>query len=212
LEEIDFCDRTQWQLLISQKLKQFHINGFDEIVFDTFTRIFGTTLAPARFAFGDISARIHELEFTFPINLRAPRELEELFQKNDLPKTIGRLEFFPAKGFMKGFVDLVFEYGGKFYFADWKSNWLGPEASFYSRENLARTMVENFYTVQLSIYGLALHRYLLRRLPAYDYETHFGGAFYIFLRGNENESRGVFHSRPSHTAVEKLDRIFHGDI
>jgi exodeoxyribonuclease V beta subunit len=73
-------------------------------------------------------------------------------------------------------------------------------------------MVENFYTVQLSIYALALHRYLARRLSAYDYETHFGGAFYIFLRGNKNESRGVFHSRPSHTTVEKLDRIFHGDI
>src|SRR5438874_4512750 len=108
LEEIDFCDRTQWQLLISQKLKQFHINGFDETVFDAFTRIFGTTLAPASFALGDISARIHELEFTFPINLRGPRQLEELFQKNDLPKTIGRLEFFPTKGFMKGFIDLVF--------------------------------------------------------------------------------------------------------
>jgi exodeoxyribonuclease V beta subunit len=212
LEEIDFCDRTQWQLLISQKLKQFHINGFDEIVFDAFTRIFGTTLAPASFALGDISARIHELEFTFPINLRAPRQLQELFQKNDLPKTIGRLEFFPAKGFMKGFVDLVFEYDKKFYFADWKSNWLGPDASFYSRENLARTMVENFYTVQLTIYALALHRYLACRLSAYDYETHFGGAFYIFLRGNENESRGVFHSRPSHATVEKLDRIFHGNI
>jgi exodeoxyribonuclease V beta subunit len=212
LEEIDFCDRTQWQLLISQKLKQFHINDFDEIVFDTFTRIFATPLAPASFALGDISARIHELEFTFPIDLGAPRQLKELFQKNDLPKTIGRLEFFPAKGFMKGFVDLVFKYGEKFYFADWKSNWLGPDLSFYSRENLARTMVENFYTVQLSIYALALHRYLARRLPGYDYETHFGGAFYVFLRGNENESRGVFHLRPSRTTVEKLDRMFHGDI
>jgi len=181
-------------------------------VFDAFTRIFATPLAPTSFALRDISARIHELEFTFPIDLRAPRQLKELFEKKDIPKTIGRLEFFPAKGFMKGFVDLVFECGGKFYFVDWKSNWLGSEASFYSREDLARTMVENFYTVQLSIYALALHRYLALRLPAYDYETHFGGAFYVFLRGNENESGGVFHSRPRWTTVEKLDRIFHGDI
>ena len=212
LEEIDFCDRSQWQRLISRKLMQFHINGFDEIVFDAFARIFATPLAPASFALLDISARIHELEFTFPIDLRAPRQLKELFEKNDIPKTIGRLELFPAKGFMKGFVDLVFECGGKFYFVDWKSNWLGPETSSYSRENMARIMVENFYTVQLSIYALALHRYLALRLPAYDYEMHFGGAFYVFLRGNENESRGVFHSRPSRTTVEKLDRIFHGDI
>ena len=212
MEEIDFSDRTQWQFLISQKLKQFHINGFDEIVFDAFTSMFGMTLAPASFSLRDISARIHELEFTFPINLRGARQLEELFEKSDLPKTIGRLEFFPAKGFMKGFIDLVFEYGGKFYFLDWKSNWLGPDASFYSREKLARTMVENFYAVQLSIYGLALHRYLTGRLPAYDYETHFGGAFYIFLRGNENETRGVYHSRPSYMTVKKLDRIFHGNI
>jgi exodeoxyribonuclease V beta subunit len=112
---------------------------------------------------------------------------------------------------MKGFVDLVFEHGGKFYFADWKSNWLGPDASIYTRENLARVMAENFYTLQLSIYAVALHRYLARRLPDYEYEKNFGGAFYIFLRGNKNESRGIFHSRPRQATIEKLDYIFHGN-
>ncbi|MEY2492971.1 MAG: exodeoxyribonuclease beta subunit, partial [Verrucomicrobiota bacterium] len=211
LEELDFSDRAQWQPLISEKLKQFHISGFDEVVFDTIASVLGTPLAPASFALKEVSKRIPELEFTFPINLLTPRQLQEFFRKDDFPKTIGRLEFFPASGFMKGFVDLVFEHGGKFYFADWKSNWLGPDASIYTRENLARVMAENFYTLQLSIYAVALHRYLVRRLPDYEYEKNFGGAFYIFLRGNENESRGIFHLRPRQATIEKLDYIFHGN-
>jgi exodeoxyribonuclease V beta subunit len=211
LEELDFCDPTQWPSLISAKLKQFHISGFDEVVFGTVARLLETPLAPAGFGLREVSMRVPELEFTFPINVLKWRQLQELFEESDFPKTIGRLEFFPVSGFMKGFVDLVFEHGGKFYFADWKSNWLGPDASFYTRQNLDRAMVENFYTLQLSIYALALHRYLGRRLPAYNYEKNFGGAFYIFLRGNDGESRGIFHSRPRQATIEKLDRIFHGN-
>lgn len=212
LEELDFSDRSQWQSLISEKLKQFQIGGFDEIVLGTIARVLGMPLAPGSFGLTDVSARIPELEFTFPINDVTPRQLQELFEEIDFPKTIGRLEFFPSSGFMKGFVDLVFERDGKFYFADWKSNWLGPDASFYTSENLGRAMAENFYTLQLSIYALALHRYLGRRLPDYDYEKNFGGAFYIFLRGTENESGGIFHSQPGRTTIERLDRIFHGAI
>ena len=44
-------------------------------------------------------------------------------------------------------------------------------------------MQRNFYTLQLCIYSVALHRYLRLRKPGYDFDQHFGGAFYIFLRG-----------------------------
>ena len=209
LEEIDFSDRAEWPFLISQRLKQFHIDGFDEVVFDTIARIQQTPLGPGTFTLAQASAPLHELEFTFPINLTTPEQLQELFETS-FPKAIGDLKFFPAKGYMKGFVDLVFEYRGKFYFADWKSNWLGPDASFYTSENLTQAMADNFYLLQLSIYALALHRYLARRLMTYDYEKNFGGAFYIFLRGNESESRGIYYERPSLAIMEKLDWILHG--
>ena len=29
---------------------------------------------------------------------------------------------------MRGFIDLVFEHGGRFYLADYKSNWIGEHS------------------------------------------------------------------------------------
>ena len=46
-------------------------------------------------------------------------------------------------------------------------------------------MTRRFYTLQLSIYTVAVHRFLQLRKPGYDYEKHFGGAYYLFLRGIE---------------------------
>ena len=114
---------------------------------------------------------------------------------------------------MKGFIDLVFEQEGRFYFVDWKSNWLGPDSGWYARENIAREMARNFYNLQLSIYAVALHRYLQRRLRGYEYEKNFGGAFYIFLRGIDPKKpdTGIFFTRPQCTFVEQLDQIFHGN-
>ena len=51
------------------------------------------------------------------------------------------------------------------------------------------------YLLQYLIYTVALHRYLRLRLPDYDYERHFGGVFYLFLRGMDPASGpdcGVF--------------------
>lgn len=37
----------------------------------------------------------------------------------------------------------------------------------------------------------ALHRYLRHRLADYDYDRHFGGVIYLFLRGMDGqEGRG----------------------
>lgn len=33
----------------------------------------------------------------------------------------------------------------------------------------------------------ALHRYLRHRIADYDYERHFGGVIYLFLRGVDKE-------------------------
>lgn len=213
LEEADFSNRAQLQSLVKEKLEKFRINGFDEIVTDTIGRILETPLKNAGVALGKISRHLPELEFTFPIDALRPPKLQELLKDSraDFPATIGRLQFLPAHGFLKGFIDLVFEHEGNFYFVDWKSNWLGVDASFYGAENLGDAMAENFYTLQLSIYAVALHRFLGSRLPGYDYEKNFGGAFYIFLRGIDNETRGVFHSRPALSFIKDLDRVFHGN-
>jgi exodeoxyribonuclease V beta subunit len=76
---------------------------------------------------------------------------------------------------------------------------------------VAAEMTRNFYNLQLSIYTLALDRYLQQRLADYDYEENFGGAFYIFLRGVDptKPGNGIFFARPPHKFVQQLNEVFH---
>ena len=50
------------------------------------------------------------------------------------------LTFAAFSGFLKGFIDLVFEHEGRYYLADYKSNWLGPTVGSYQQPDLARAM------------------------------------------------------------------------
>ncbi len=123
---------------------------------------------------------------------------------------IENLEFSPLRGYMKGFIDLVFEADGRFYLVDYKSNWLGAEPAAYRRSRLDEAMARESYVLQYLIYIVALHRYLRLRLPDYDYERHFGGVFYLFLRGMDpalGSDCGVFRDRPSLALVEALDAL-----
>ena len=93
---------------------------------------------------------------------------------------------------------------------DYKSNWLGAEPAAYRRSRLDEAMARESYVLQYLIYIVALHRYLRLRLPDYDYERHFGGVFYLFLRGMDpalGSDCGVFRDRPSLALVEALDAL-----
>jgi exodeoxyribonuclease V beta subunit len=87
------------------------------------------------------------------------------------------------------------------------------ELEDYHSSKLPAVMAHEGYILQYLIYSVALHRYLQSRLPGYDYETHFGGVFYLFLRGMDPERGGdfgVFRDRPVREFVERLDRLFSG--
>ena len=116
-------------------------------------------------------------------------------------------------GFLRGFIDLVFEHRGRYYLLDWKSNHLGASAACYAAAPLDAAMCANAYPLQACLYALALHRWLRRRLRGYDYERHCGGALYVFLRGagldpSGVEGAGVHAIRPSARLVDTLDRLF----
>jgi exodeoxyribonuclease V beta subunit len=215
LEELDFADLSQLRPLVARKLSDFHFENFDEVVCDALEQVLRVPLGEDGFTLSQVprASRLSELEFTFPITALTTARLRKVFQTEELPLAIDRLQFAPANGFMKGFIDLVFERAGRFYFVDWKSNWLGTDSASYAPENIATKMAGNFYNLQLSIYAVALHRYLQRRLPGYEYEKNFGGAFYIFLRGIDPRKRnnGIFSSRPPCKFMEQLDEIFNGN-
>ena len=113
-------------------------------------------------------------------------------------------------GMFKGFIDLTFEHQGRYYVADYKSNWLGADDSAYTEQAMTASILDNRYDLQYVLYLLALHRQLKARLPGYDYDQHMGGALYLFLRGTRSQGQGVFFTRPPRLLIESLDLMFQG--
>ncbi len=96
---------------------------------------------------------------------------------------------------IKGFVDLIFQYENKTYIIDWKSNWLGESADDYTAKNLSNAMEHHEYTLQARIYGAALVKWL-QKYESRPASSFYGGAYYVFLRGIENEeTHGIYHYR-----------------
>ncbi|HSD94395.1 MAG TPA: PD-(D/E)XK nuclease family protein, partial [Syntrophales bacterium] len=155
---------------------------------------------------------LHELSFYFPLRPVTPGKLRALFSDAGcvaahIPERIGSLRFQPVEGFMRGFIDLAFRRDGRFYLIDWKSNHLGNRPEDYGREALAAVMRDDLYVLQYHLYAVALHEYLKNRLRDYDYDRHFGGAFYVFLRGVDPEKgpeTGIFRDRPARGLIEAL--------
>ncbi|MDH0303065.1 MULTISPECIES: exodeoxyribonuclease V subunit beta [unclassified Pseudomonas] len=114
-------------------------------------------------------------------------------------------------GMFKGFIDLAFELDGRYYVADYKSNWLGPDAEAYGGLAMEQSILDHRYDLQYVLYLLALHRQLRARLPDYDYDRHVGGALFIFLRGVTSAGHGLYHARPPRALIEQLDAMFRGE-
>ncbi|MCM5572146.1 UvrD-helicase domain-containing protein [Burkholderiaceae bacterium FT117] len=119
-------------------------------------------------------------------------------------------------GFLRGFIDLVFEQDGRWYVLDWKSNRLGGGFADYGAPALDAAMRDHAYSLQACLYLLVLHRFLRRRLAGYDWDRHVGGAFWVFLRGVRpsppgGSVPGVHASKPSRALIERLDRLFDGE-
>ena len=220
LEQVDFTapDSQITESLITMKLRQ---HGFDLKWHEAVCRMIGNvvdkSLHPAinELKLSAISKedRLSELEFYFPLNRLTPDTLRNTFVESGIPypssfpERIGRLNFQPVRGFMKGFMDLVFRYDGRFFLVDWKSNFLGASVEDYGTEAIAEVMQDDFYFLQYHLYVIALHQYLKTRLSDYDYESHFGAVFYIFLRGVNPKTAsqtGIYRDRPSKNTVESL--------
>ncbi|MGL4381151.1 MAG: exodeoxyribonuclease V subunit beta [Vibrio sp.] len=156
--------------------------------------------------------RLAELEFLLPIEGLDAASLNRIIQRHDpLSAQAGDLSFHTVQGMLKGFIDLVVQYQGRYYVLDWKSNHLGDDPAAYHPQRLGSAMAEHRYDLQYQIYALALHRFLRSRLADYDYQQHFGGVFYLFLRGMDGSTeQGVFHTKPSLALLNELDGLIAG--
>ena len=163
--------------------------------------------------------RLSELEFTLPVPAGAgagltAESLGQLFAQEAICPVVKRyaqrlagLGFMPLQGYLRGFIDLIFELDGRWYVVDYKSNDLGDTVRGYERDNLANSMEHHHYILQYHLYVLALHRYLRVRLRDYDYHRDIGGVLYLFLRGLRQESSplaGVWADRPPLRLIEGM--------
>jgi exodeoxyribonuclease V beta subunit len=220
-EHLNFAEHSQEyvQKIVAKKLQEY---GFEKMWQKTICKVITNVLnTPLRAGSKDftlsnisLSDRINEMEFYFPLNPVTPQLLEEIFKNEtshdiapEYPAQLEKLIFAPTAGFMKGFIDLVFHHQGKFYIIDWKSNYLGSTRESYTKESLIKAIEENLYFLQYHLYTLALCQYLRRRKPDFNYDTDFGGVFYIFIRGVDvtlNSTSGVFDDFPPRTLIDRL--------
>ena len=160
---------------------------------------------------GQLSQYRVEMEFWFASHKVDVLKLDELVRQYT-HNGVARVAAEPVmlNGMFKGFIDLTFEHDGRYYVADYKSNWLGVDDTAYTGQAMEQSILDNRYDLQYVLYLLALHRQLKARLADYDYDRHVGGALYLFLRGTRAPSQGVYFARPPKELIERLDRMFQG--
>lgn len=201
LENWDFTDEAQLKEQVEQQLTFYGIDEeFNPLLNEWMQQVVTQPLTDAGCCLADISERnrLVEMEFYLPMT--------EIRASGVMPLLNGRrLAFEPMRGQLKGFIDLIFRHDGRYYVADYKSNYLGDQISDYQSEALIEAMEHHQYDLQYWIYTVAVDQYLSRRIPNYDYETHFGGVYYLFLRGmnGKSDGEGVFFTRPEKSQLAK---------
>jgi len=160
------------------------------------------------------SNKITELEFDFMTDNFNVDKLSTL--KKYLPENfhISTKKNENIEGILHGFIDLFFEHNGKYYILDWKSNFLGDGIDDYSEEKLITAMSDSNYHLQYMIYSLAIRKYLNSKLgDKFNYEDHFGGVIYLFLRGvRADGDTGIYTYKPASKLIDKLEAIFNDNV
>lgn len=216
-ETLDFTLPVDAAWLREQLLRHAIDDIWQPVLLHWMERVLHAPLNAQGVMLADISAsdKQAELQFYLPIQATVTAErLDRLCKTFDpLSARCPPLDFPQVRGMLKGFIDLVFRWRGRYYLLDYKSNWLGEDNAAYTPEAMTQAMVEHRYDLQYQLYTLALHRYLRHRLVDYDYQRHFGGVFYLFLRGvaADNPGNGVFYCRPDSALIQQLDTLFSGE-
>jgi len=209
LEGLDFqeTDPVEIRNLVEHKLVSY---GFEHwwtpVVTNFLSELVRVNFGDAGLSLNQISRekRLDEMEFYYQVPAIPERPLREAFY----PDHSGQLlEHENTDSYLKGFIDLIFQWNDQFYIVDYKSNFLGDSYDDYQQQHLAPVMEHAGYDLQYRIYTIALHKYLSSRLPEYVYDTHFGGVYYLFLRGLSplyGPGCGVYFARPGWLEMEQI--------
>jgi exodeoxyribonuclease V beta subunit len=199
--------------------KQLGLFGFDSALATSVQRdlaaVASTPIAadPALPALGELGRgrQLRELEFTLAVGRPNIHELAELLKEHGAPanapeyhERLARLSSQTLRGFLRGFIDLMFEWEGRWYVADYKSNRLPS----YEPSSVIEAVQREHYVLQGQLYSIAAHRYLRQRDRRYDPEKNWGGALFLFVRGMkgpEHTGSSVFLDKQSPELLDAVD-------
>ncbi|MFW2387008.1 MAG: UvrD-helicase domain-containing protein [Polyangiales bacterium] len=163
-----------------------------------------------------LSRQLRELEFTLSAKRPKLAGLADILERygspaaaRAYPQQLRALSTQSLQPFLRGFIDLMFEWQGRWYVADYKSNTLpsyGPDA-------LAEAVQREHYLLQAQLYSAAAQRFLKQQVPSYDPDLHWGGALFFFLRGMRGAGEpgaGVFFDRQAGELLEAVDGWLRG--
>jgi exodeoxyribonuclease V beta subunit len=215
LERLDYSDEALWRGSIAAQMRIF---GVDEAAWlDVVTKNLSDVVHTPLEASGPVLLGkkplqvVREEEFYFPVRGVDTQKLAEAFARSGgcFARQAGEIAKIGARGvdgYLKGFIDLVFRDGGRVFLADWKSNWLGPDAASYAPERLEVEMARRLYFLQGCLYALAIDRSFSARTKGWDYERSFGGAYYVFLRGVDpaRPGAGIVKFRPDRALLSGI--------
>jgi len=225
-ELANFADRESWPAAIERALRERpvsadaqHAPQLGAMMHRLLADVSAIELAPQAapgmtLASLDPQRRLTELEFLFSAPALDGTALRRVLRAHGYPDMM--LEAGVLHGFVKGFIDRVFEHDGRYWIIDWKSNYLGHRAADYDAPSLEHAMTAHTYHLQALLYMVALHRYLRARVPDYDYDAHCGGYLYLFVRGVRPDwqaaggAAGIHARRPARALIDALDQLMNG--
>ena len=225
---LEHCDFSQphWQSSMERPLSRFNevldgaqcndLSDWLQACLDTYLTKEGPSLS-------DLSRTdtLRESEFYFPMEQLKGSALGKILalhrQQRNNNTEIETISLDADKsvlqGMMHGFIDLVFQWQDKYYVVDYKSTHLGNQLDDYCHTALDQNIRDNYYDLQYLLYSLALHRYLQSRRSDYDPQLHFGGVYYLYLRGmSPGSNNGIFNTAISPELLAELDALFSGAI
>ena len=178
------------------------------------TEVVTTVLPPLGVALDGLTHGASEMEFWLPSEHLEADAIDRLCRHHLLGgRPRPALPAQRVNGMLMGFIDLVFEVDGRYWVLDYKSNALGDTDDDYTPDALAGAMAEHRYDVQGTLYLLALHRLLRRRLgDGYDPARQLGGALYLFMRGVRAATAGCHVLPADPRLLDALDRGLRGAV
>jgi len=101
------------------------------------------------------------------------------------------------KNYFNGFVDMIFRHKEYYAIVDWKSDRLNDSFDSFATKDSLKQHVDDCYSIQRVLYSYCLIKWLKLQMSDLTekeiFEKHFGGIYYIFLRGcKENLGNGVY--------------------